>query len=71
MKLFETIKTNQWKTTVSAVKWVNLLKHKYLMKFVMFDMKDFYPCTTRGLLNKALNIANEYVGTRVGSASQV
>ena len=42
MKLF-----NQWKNTVSAVKWFNSLKDKHLMKFVMFDIKDFYPSATR------------------------
>ena len=26
----------------------------------MFDIKDFYPCITQDLLNKALNFASEY-----------
>ena len=41
MKLFETTKINQCKNTISTVKWFNLLKDKHLMKFVMFDIKDF------------------------------
>ena len=52
VKLFETAKINQWKNTVSAIKWFNSLKDKHLMKFVMFDIK---------LLNKALNFASEYI----------
>ena len=31
------------------------------MKFVIFDIKDFYPSTTQELLNKALNFASEYI----------
>ena len=31
------------------------------MKFVIFDIKDFYASITQGLLNKALNFANEYI----------
>ena len=61
MKLFKTTKINQWRNTVSAIKWFNSLKDKHLMKFVMFDIKDFYPSITQDLLNKALNFASEYV----------
>ena len=36
------------------------------MKFVMFDIKDFYPSITQDLLNKALNFASEntYISKR-------
>ena len=61
MKLFETTKINQWKNTVSAIKWFSSLKRKHLMKFVMFDIKDFYHFVTQDLLNKALNFASEYI----------
>ena len=60
-KLFQATKINQWKNTVSAIKWFNSLKDKHLMKFVMFDIKDFYPSITQDLLNKALNFASEYI----------
>ena len=56
MKLFEATKVNQWKIMVSAIKWFNSLKDKHLMKFVMFDIKDFYPYITQNPLNKALNL---------------
>ena len=61
MKLFQATKINQWKSMVSAIKWFNSLKDKHLMKFVMFDIKDFYPSITQDLLNKALNFASEYI----------
>ena len=38
MKLFQATKINQWKNTVSAIKWFNSLKNKHLMKFVTFDI---------------------------------
>ena len=59
MKLFQATKTNQWKNTVSAIKWFNSLKDKHLMKFVRFDIKDFYPSMTQDLLNKVFNFARE------------
>ena len=61
MKLFQATEINQWKNTVSAIKWFSSLKDKHLMKFVMFDIKDFYPSITQDLLNKALNFASEYI----------
>ena len=62
-KLFEATKINQWKSTVTAIKCFNSLKDKHLMKFVMFDFKDFYPSITQELLAKILNLANEYINT--------
>ena len=61
MKLFKATKTKQWENTVSAIKWFSLLKDKHLMKFVMFNIKDFYQSITQDLLNKALNFATEYI----------
>ena len=61
MKLFQATKIKQWKNTVSAIKWFNSLKEKHLMKFVMFDIKDFDPSITQDLLNKALNFASEHI----------
>ena len=61
MKLFETTKIDHWKNAVSAIKWFNSLKDKHLMKFVMFDINDFYPSITQDLLNKTQNFASEYM----------
>ena len=61
MKLFQATKINQWKNMVSAIKCFNSLKDKHLMKFVMFDIKDFYPSVTQHLFNKTLNFASEYI----------
>ena len=61
IKLFQATEISQWKNTVSAIKWFNSLKDKHLMKFVMFDIKDFYPSITQDLLDKALDFASEYI----------
>ena len=56
MKLFEATKINLWKNTVSTTKWFYSLEDKHLMKFVMFDIEDFYLSIPQDLLNKALNM---------------
>ena len=61
MKLFKATKINQWKNTVSAIKWLNLLKDKHLMKFFKFNINNFYLSITQDLLNEALNFASEYI----------
>ena len=61
MKLFQATEMNQWKNTVITINWFNSLKDKHLMKFVMFDNKDFYPSIMQDLLNKALSFASEYI----------
>ena len=61
MKLFEANKINQSKNTGSAIKWFNSLKDQHLMKFVMFDIKDYYPSIAPDLLNKVLNYASKYI----------
>ena len=49
------------KNTASAIKWFFSLKDKHLLKFFMFDIKDFCPSITIDLLNRALNFAIEYI----------
>ena len=46
---------------IKSIKWFNLLKEKHLMKFVMFDIKDFCPSIAQALLKKAQNFSNEYI----------
>ena len=60
-KLFQASKIDQGKNKVSAIKWFKSLKDKHLMKFVMFDIKDFYSPITQDLLIKALNFASKYL----------
>ena len=46
---------------VSTIKWFNSLKGKHLMRFVMFDIKDFNLSIAQDLLNKELNFTSEYI----------
>ena len=63
MKLFQATRINQSKSTVSAIKWFNLLKDKHQRKFVMFDIKYLYPSITQDLFNKALKFASNLINT--------
>lgn len=49
---------NQWKNTDTVIEWFNSIKDKKICKFIVFDIKDFYPSINEKLLNNALNFAN-------------
>ena len=34
---------NQWKITEDVIDWFKSINEKQLCKFVIFDIKDFYP----------------------------
>ena len=38
---------NQWKNTEDVIDWFKSINQKQLSKFVIFDIKDFYPSTKR------------------------
>ena len=46
---------------ISTIKWFNSQKGKHVMKFIMFDVKDFCPFITQDLLKKALNFPDKYI----------
>ena len=52
---------NQWKNTASVIEWFKRIEQKHLYKFIMFDIKDFYPSIQEELLNKGLRFAQEYI----------
>ena len=41
--LSEKIKVNEWKNTESVISWLKNIPNKHLYKFLMFDIKEFYP----------------------------
>ena len=45
---------------VSAIKWFNSLKDKYLMKFIV-SYQRFLPFYTQDLMKMSLDFANEYI----------
>ena len=55
------IKGNQWKDTREVIKWFKNITNKQKHKFIVFDIKDFYPTITKDLLTKCLKFAEEKV----------
>ena len=56
-ELKEITKVNQWKDTAEVLKWFSNIEEKSKHKFIVFDIKDFYPSISKTLLNKALKFA--------------
>ena len=55
------LKINQWKNTQSVVNWFKNLQNKNKLKFVIFDIENFYPSISEKLLKDALNFAKTKV----------
>ena len=51
---------NQWRTTDTVTDWFKGIRNKYLCKFVIFGIKEFYPSITENLLKNALTIAEAH-----------
>ena len=50
---------NQWMNS-KVVEWFMSIPSKSQHKFIMFDIKDFYPSIKQDLLSKALNFAKQH-----------
>ena len=55
------IKANQWKDNSEVIEWFKNIGNKEKHKFILFDIKDFYPTITKDLLTKCLKFAEEKV----------
>ena len=60
-RLCTRLNINQWKNTASVIEWFKRIEQKHLYKFIMFDIKDFYPSIQEELLNKGLRFTQEYI----------
>ena len=60
-RLCTRLNINQWKNTASVIEWFKRIEQKHLYKFIMFDIKDFYPSIQKEVLNKGLRFAQEYI----------
>ena len=47
----------QWKNSNAVIDWFNELPHKANLKFMKFDIVEFYPSISEDLLRNALNYA--------------
>ena len=59
--LWNSLNIIQWKNTASVIEWFKRIEKKRLYKFIIFDIKDFYPSIQEELLNKELRFAEEYI----------
>ena len=55
------LKVNQWKDTQNVIEWLIKTEEKTNHKFIVFNIKDFYPSIKETLLIKAINFAEERV----------
>ena len=49
------------KNTESVINWFKNIPNKHLYKFLMFDIKDFYPSIKEKLLWEAIRFAKLYI----------
>ena len=56
----EAMGLNQWRNTDTVIDWFMGIRNKHLCKFVLFDIKEFYPSITENLLKKALTFAEAH-----------
>ena len=56
-QLRTSLNLNQWKSTSNVIEWFNNINEKNKYKFMMFDVKDFYPSINEKLLKKAITFA--------------
>ena len=52
---------NQWKNTKEYINWFKRIDNKQHCKFIMFDIKDFYPSISKELLTGALTFAKTII----------
>ena len=51
---------NLWRNTDTVIDWFKSICNKHLCKFVVFDIREFYPSITENLLKKALTFAEAH-----------
>ena len=56
----EAMGLNQWRNTNTVIDWFKSIRNKHLYKFVVFDVKEFYPSITENMLKKALTFAEAH-----------
>ena len=59
---------NQWKNTEEVIDWFKSIKDKQHCKFVIFEIKDFYPSIKERLPIQFLDFAEKYI--KVNSEGQ-
>ena len=56
----EKIVCNQWKNSSQVINWFNSIQNKRNVHFIQFDICEFYPIISEGLLFESINWAKKY-----------
>ena len=59
--LIQQVNIKQWKNTQNLIEWFLKIEEKSNHKFIVFDIKDFYPSIKETLLIKAINFEENHV----------
>ena len=62
--LIKQLNVNQWKNTQNVIEWFMRIEEKSKYKFLVFDIKDFYPSIKETLLIKAINFAKKLLNIK-------
>ena len=54
-------KLKQWRNTPDVIQWFRSLQNKQNLKFIKFDVVNFYPNITENLLTNSINWARQFV----------
>ena len=54
------VNLNQWRSTAEVIGWFKNIQDKKSVKFVKFDIVEFYPSITKQLVMKCLTFARQY-----------
>ena len=55
------LQLNQWGNTASVIEWFKNIYQKSIYKFMVFDVKDFYPSITEKLLKNSIAFAERSI----------
>ena len=60
-RLCTSLNINKWKNTASIIEWFKRIEQTHLYKFIMLNIKGFYPLIQEELLKKGLRFAQGYI----------
>ena len=57
----KTTRMNQWRNTTEVLSWFSNINNKQKTRFIQFDIEEFYPSISSGLLDRAVRYAKTIV----------
>ena len=58
--LVKLLHVNQWKNSASVIEWFRNIEDKKNCTFIKFDIREFYPSSTKTIFDKDLLFAKQY-----------